>query len=300
MTCGLGTLAERGRVQGSRSRCARRAAATSPTRRRSPPASATRTARTTRRARDVGEPGRRPSRDEVTTRQTRLRAGEMLTYTLDGRTARGPPAPPSVPSPTTLPGAGLTCPRLRRRAAARTAGRHLRAGHARNEASATVRSRSGRSTRARSPTRPTSPRARDPIPRTTPRAPTRRSTRRRPVADEVGRTRPGMDGEQLTYTLTATTPAPDATGVALTDTLPGGVTFDSAIRRRAPAPSRPGHLRAWDARGRRDGHRHIKVTPAGPGTLTNEASVTSELADPTPRTAARARRRPSTRRPTCR
>ena len=62
---------------------------------------------------------------------------------------------------------------------------------------------------------------------------------------------PVLEGELLTYSLTAHNSGPqDATGVSLTDTLPAGVTFDSAtpsqgtlLRDRAgPSPARSARL----------------------------------------------------------
>ncbi len=95
---------------------------------------------------------------------------------------------------------------------------------------------------------------------------------------------PALEGEQVTYTLTAHNAGPqNATGVVLTDTLPGGVTFDSATPSQgAPCNESSGTVTcnlgtiADDA----DATVEIKVTPQGPGTLTNQASITSDLADP--------------------
>jgi uncharacterized repeat protein (TIGR01451 family) len=95
---------------------------------------------------------------------------------------------------------------------------------------------------------------------------------------------PALEGEQLTYTLTASNAGPQsATGVVLTDTLPAGVTFDSATPSQGdPCTESSGTVTcalgtlADEASATVD----IIVTPQGPGTLTNEASITSDLADP--------------------
>ena len=92
--------------------------------------------------------------------------------------------------------------------------------------------------------------------------------------------------------------------MVLTDTLPGGVTFDSATPSQGSlhGVERHGHLHARARSPTRQTRRvEIKVTPQGPGTLTNQASVTSDLADPDTADTQRERaRRPSTRWPTCR
>ena len=90
--------------------------------------------------------------------------------------------------------------------------------------------------------------------------------------------------EQLTYTLGVHNAGPQtATGVVLTDTLPGGVAFDSATPTQGSCTETSGEV---DVHARR--HRRAVATPASrsrsrrpaPGTITNQASVTSELADP--------------------
>ena len=95
---------------------------------------------------------------------------------------------------------------------------------------------------------------------------------------------PALEGEQVTYTLTVHNAGPQsATGVVLTDTLPSGVTFDSATPSQgAPCNESSGTVTcnlgtiADDA----DATVSIKVTPQGPGTLDNQASIASDVADP--------------------
>jgi uncharacterized repeat protein (TIGR01451 family) len=94
---------------------------------------------------------------------------------------------------------------------------------------------------------------------------------------------PVLEGELLTYSLTAHNSGPqDATGVSLTDTLPAGVTFDSATPTQGTCSESSGTVTCalgTIANGA-DAGVEIKVRPTGPGTLTNQAAVTSDLADP--------------------
>jgi uncharacterized repeat protein (TIGR01451 family) len=94
---------------------------------------------------------------------------------------------------------------------------------------------------------------------------------------------PVMEGQQLTYTLTVDNAGPhSASAVQLTDTLPAGVTFDSATASQGTCSETAGTVEcalgtiADDA----SASVEIDVTPQAPGTLTNEASVTSDVADP--------------------
>ena len=94
---------------------------------------------------------------------------------------------------------------------------------------------------------------------------------------------PVLEGELLTYTLTAHNAGPQpATGVTLTDTLPSGATFDSATPSQGSCGESAGTVTcALGTIGDdQDATVEIKVQPSGPGTLTNEASISSDLADP--------------------
>ncbi len=108
-----------------------------------------------------------------------------------------------------------------------------------------------------------------------------------PAADlsltKTGAPDPVLEGDQLTYALTVANAGPhDATGVTLTDTLPAGVTFDSVDPAQGSCSESSGTVTC--ALGTiADGASvsvEIKVTPQGPGTLTNQASVSSDVADP--------------------
>ena len=140
--------------------------------------------------------------------------------------------------------------------------RHLRARHARRRRPARPsRSRSGARRRARSPTRRRSPRRpATRAPPTTPRAPT---TTVDPAADlsltKSDAPDPVLAGQLLTYTLTVAQRGPSsATGVTVTDTLPAGVTFDSATSSQGSCSrvQRHRHLRARHARRRGERDRH--------------------------------------------
>ena len=94
---------------------------------------------------------------------------------------------------------------------------------------------------------------------------------------------PVLEGELLTYSLTAHNSGPqDATGVSLTDTLPAGVTFDSATPTQGTCSESSGTVTCalGTVANGADAGVEIKVRPSGPGTLTNQAVVTSDLADP--------------------
>ena len=94
---------------------------------------------------------------------------------------------------------------------------------------------------------------------------------------------PVLEGEQITYTLTVHNSGPQsATGVALTDTLPAGVTFDSVTSDQGTCSEDSGIVDCALGTIPDEGSVgvEIKVTPQEPGTLTNEATVSSDLADP--------------------
>ena len=94
---------------------------------------------------------------------------------------------------------------------------------------------------------------------------------------------PVLEGEPLTYSLTVANAGPQsATNVQLTDTLPAGVTFDSATPSQGTCTESSGTVTCDLGTLADEGTASIdiQVTPLGPGDLTNEATVSSELADP--------------------
>ena len=91
-------------------------------------------------------------------------------------------------------------------------------------------------------------------------------------------------GQQLTYTLDVSNAGPSsATGVTVTDTLPGGVTYNSAtpIAGHLLAGQRHRHVRARDARERRQRRAsRSRSTPTSGTSITNQATVSATTADP--------------------
>ena len=68
----------------------------------------------------------------------------------------------------------------------------------------------------------------------------------------------------------------------MTDTLPAGVTFESATPTQGTCSESSGTVTCalgTIANGANAGVE-VKVTPQNPGTITNQAAVTSDLADP--------------------
>lgn len=91
-------------------------------------------------------------------------------------------------------------------------------------------------------------------------------------------------GNNVTYTITATNNGPSAaTGVTLTDILPGGVTFVSANSTQG-ACNETGGTVTCDV-GNVEYSKHVAITivvtaPDAPGTITNTATVASTSNDP--------------------
>ena len=95
---------------------------------------------------------------------------------------------------------------------------------------------------------------------------------------------PVLAGQQLTYTLTVANSGPrSATGVQLTDNLPSTVAFGSATPSQGSCSQASGTVTCALGTLANGGSAtvDIMVTPQEGGTITNQASVSSDLRDPT-------------------
>ncbi len=98
-----------------------------------------------------------------------------------------------------------------------------------------------------------------------------------PVSD------PAYPGDPLTYTLGVQNTGPNAAdGVRVTDTLPAGVTFDSATASQGSCLQASGVVSCilGTLANGAGASITIKVRPGAAGTITNQASVTSNVGDP--------------------
>ena len=90
-------------------------------------------------------------------------------------------------------------------------------------------------------------------------------------------------GQTLTYTITVTNNGPDgATGVTMTDILPGGVTYGSATPSQGSCSELSGTVTCnlGSLANGASATITILVTPTAPGTITNTATVTGTENDP--------------------
>jgi uncharacterized repeat protein (TIGR01451 family) len=94
---------------------------------------------------------------------------------------------------------------------------------------------------------------------------------------------PVLAGELLVYTLTAHNAGPqDATAVALSDTLPAGVTYESATPSQGTCSQSAGTVNCTlgTIADEADVTVQIKVRRSSAGTITNQASLQSSVGDP--------------------
>ena len=92
-------------------------------------------------------------------------------------------------------------------------------------------------------------------------------------------------GDQVTFTVTLTNDGPDpATGVAVTDLLPAGLTFVSATPSQGTYDPGTGVWTVGGARRRRSGDAALVATVVSPAPRTNTATVSAaDQFDPEPR-----------------
>ena len=94
---------------------------------------------------------------------------------------------------------------------------------------------------------------------------------------------PVLAGTQLTYSLEIVNTGPQsATGVQVIDTLPPGVTYDSATPSQGSCSQSSGTVTCGlgTITNGQSATVEIKVRPQNPGSVLNQASVTSDVADP--------------------
>jgi uncharacterized repeat protein (TIGR01451 family) len=92
-----------------------------------------------------------------------------------------------------------------------------------------------------------------------------------------------LNGEQITYLLTAHNAGPQtATGTTVIDTLPAGVTFDSTTPSQGSCSHSSGTVTCplGTLADQATATIQIRVHPTATGTITNQAGVASDLADP--------------------
>jgi uncharacterized repeat protein (TIGR01451 family) len=94
---------------------------------------------------------------------------------------------------------------------------------------------------------------------------------------------PAVVNEQVTYTLSIHNSGPsNATGVSVTDTLPGGVNYESATPSQGTCSEAAGTVSCalGTVTNGSDATVTIRIRPQSAGAITNEASVTSDATDP--------------------
>src|SRR6185503_5813904 len=94
---------------------------------------------------------------------------------------------------------------------------------------------------------------------------------------------PVLSGELVAYTLTATNAGPQsATGVTVSDTLPAGPTYDSATPSQGSCSQAAGTVTCslGTLANGASASVVIKVRPTATGTIANQATISSALADP--------------------